>query len=251
MGILEGRVALVTGGGQGIGQGIAWALASEGADVAVAGRTEATLRESCEEIERRGRRAEAIVCDVTDSLQIERCVEETVKRLGSLDILINNASSYPTGPLLDLEDATIEQGWLTGPMAALRFMKLCHPHLRKGGVIVNVGSSASSTPEPRGLGGYAAIKAALLALSRTAAVEWASDGIRVNGILPSAWNPMLRKQAEASPEAFEKSLKKLPLGRLGEPEADIGRAVVFLCGPDSGYVTGHTLALNGGFSYLR
>jgi meso-butanediol dehydrogenase / (S,S)-butanediol dehydrogenase / diacetyl reductase len=251
MGTQEGRVALVTGGGQGIGQGIAWALAAEGADVAVAGRTASTLEESCKEIERRGRRAEAIVCDVTDPAQIDACVRQTAERLGRLDVLINNAASYPLGPLLELEDEALALGWETGPLAVLRFMKRCHPHLRGGGVVVNVGSSASSTPEPRGLGGYAAVKAAVLSLTRAAAVEWAGDGIRVNAILPAAWNPMLRKQAEANPEAFRQSQKRLPLGRLGEPEADIGRAVVFLCGPDSGYITGETLAVNGGFSYLR
>jgi meso-butanediol dehydrogenase / (S,S)-butanediol dehydrogenase / diacetyl reductase len=251
MGMLKGKTALVTGGGQGIGQGIAWALAAEGADIAVAGRTESTLRETCDEIMRRGRRAEAVVCDVTELAQIERCVDAVVERFGHLDVLINNASSYPLGALLDLEDASLEQGWATGPMAVLRFMRLCHPHLRGGGTVVNVGSSASSTPEPRGLGGYAAVKAAVLSLTRAAAVEWAGDGIRVNAVLPAAWNPNLRKQAEANPEAFRQSQKRIPLGRLGEPEADIGRAVVFLCGPDSGYITGETLAVNGGFSYLR
>lgn len=251
MGVLEGKTALVTGGGQGIGQGIAWALASEGADVAVAGRTEATLRETCAEIERRGRRGEALVCDVTDPDQIDRCVDAVIERFGRLDVLINNAASYPLGPLLELEDTVLEQGWATGPMATLRFMRRCHPHLRGGGIVVNIGSSASSTPEPRGLGGYAAVKAAVLALTRTAAVEWAGDGIRVNAILPAAWNPYLRKQAEANPEAFQQSQKRIPLGRLGEPESDIGRAVVFFCGLDSAYVTGATLAVNGGVSYLR
>lgn len=251
MGLLDDKVALVTGAGQGIGQGIAWALASEGASVAVVGRTESKLSETCREIGERGRRAEAIVCDVTDREQIECSVEETVRRLGGLDVLVNNASSYPLGELLQLEDAAIEEGWATGPMAVLRFMRCCHPHLRDGGVVVNVGSSASSMPEPRGLGGYAAVKAAVIALTRAAAVEWAGDGIRVNAILPAAWNPNLRKQAEAHPEAFRQSQKRIPLGRLGEPEQDIGRAVVFLCGADSRYVTGATLAVNGGVSYLR
>jgi NAD(P)-dependent dehydrogenase (short-subunit alcohol dehydrogenase family) len=248
---LQGKTALVTGGGQGIGQGIAWALAASGADVAVAGRTAETLKETCEEVQRRGRRAEAIVCDVTDRAQISRCVDQVIERFGRLDILINNASSYPLGALLDLEESAFQQGWATGPLAVLRFMKICHPHLRGGGTIVNVGSSASSTPEPRGLGGYAAIKAAVISLTRAAAVEWAGDGIRVNAILPAAWNPNLRKLAEADPEAFRRSQAKIPLGRLGEPESDIGRAVAFLCASDSGYITGETLAVNGGFSYLR
>jgi NAD(P)-dependent dehydrogenase (short-subunit alcohol dehydrogenase family) len=248
---LEGRAALVTGAGQGVGRGIALALAAEGCAVAVAGRTGSKLRDVCGEIAGRGGAAVPVVCDVTHPEQIEACVEAVVERLGGLDVLVNNAQIVPLGTLLEVSDEDVEAGWRSGPLATLRLMRACHPHLRGGGSIVNLGTGAALRPDPVGYGAYAAVKEAIRALTRAAAVEWGPDGIRVNAIVPLATSSAFEAWAESRPEESAAFLRSIPLGRCGDCEEDIGRAVVALVGPALRYLTGSTLMLDGGQAFLR
>jgi NAD(P)-dependent dehydrogenase (short-subunit alcohol dehydrogenase family) len=248
---LEGRAALVTGAGQGVGRGIALALAAEGCAVAVAGRTGSKLRDVCGEIAGRGGAAFPVVCDVTHPEQIEACVEAVVERLGGLDVLVNNAQIVPLGTLLEVSDEDVEAGWRSGPLATLRLMRACHPHLRGGGSIVNLGTGAALRPDPVGYGAYAAVKEAIRALTRAAAVEWGPDGIRVNAIVPLATSSAFEAWAESRPEESAAFLRSIPLGRCGDCEEDIGRAVVALVGPALRYLTGSTLMLDGGQAFLR
>lgn len=250
-GMLEDQPALVTGGGRGVGKGIALALAGEGAPLAVVGRTESTLKDTCAEIERRGGRALPVVCDIRELDQLRHTVETVVDQLGGLRILVNNALMIPHGMLLEIDEQTVEDAWTSGPLAALRLMRLCHPHLRDGGIVVNVTSGAGFAAGPPGLGMYGSVKAALNALNRSAAQEWAADGIRVNAISPMAMTPAFDEWEKHDPEGFSQVLVNVPLKRLGDPEADIGRAVVFLCGPDASYITGTTLPVDGGALHLR
>ncbi|MBW2419963.1 MAG: SDR family oxidoreductase [Deltaproteobacteria bacterium] len=251
MGTLDGKIAIVTGAGQGVGQGIAFALAGEGASIAVAGRTEAKLQDSCAEIERRGVGALPVVCDVTSKEQIEACVTRSVEHFGTVDILVNNAQVVPLGRLLDVSEESFESGWSSGPLATFRFMKACYPHLEGGGCIVNLGSSAALRWDMSGYGAYAAVKEGIRALTRAAAAEWGPDGIRVNAILPHALSPGLKWWTENNPEEAQAFVQSIPLRRIGDCEQDIGRAVVFLVGPDAGYITGHSLMLDGGQAHLR
>ena len=251
MGSLDGKSAIVTGAGQGVGRGTALALSAAGCAVAVAGRTEAKLRAVVKEIEGRGGRAIASQCDVGYAEQIERCVAATSRELGSVDILVNNAQEVPLGRLLDVTDEAFQAGFATGPLAALRFMRACHPHLKGGGCIVNVATGAAFRPDPVGYGTYAAVKEGIRALTRAAAVEWGPDGIRVNAIVPLALSPGLELWTRTQPEEAVAFFATVPLGRAGDCEDDIGRAVVTLVGPDLGYVTGSTLMLDGGQAYLR
>ncbi len=251
MGRLDGRNALVTGAGQGVGRGIALALAAEGCAVALAGRTEAKLESVAKEIEERGARAVAIVCDLGRAEQIEACVARAVAALGGLDVLVNNAQEVPLGSLLELSDDAFQAGFAIGPLAALRFMRACHPHLKGGGSVVNLATGAALRPDPVGYGAYAAVKEGIRALSRAAAVEWGADGIRVKVIVPLALSPAMAWWTENRPEESAAFLATVPLGRAGDCERDIGRAVVSLVGPDLGYVTGSTLMLDGGQAYLR
>lgn len=248
---LEGKVAIVTGGGRGVGQGISLALAAEGASVVLCGRSVEPLEATRQEIESRGGSALSHACDVGDAAELARLVETAVATFGTVDILVNNAMQIPHGTLLEISEETIDAAWRSGPMAALRLMRLCHPYLRDGGAIVNVSSGASLNPDRTLRGVYAATKGALNSFSRAAATEWGPDGIRVNVIMPLASSESVARFIENEPEDANAMIAAVPLRRVGDPEADIGRAVVFLCGPDAGYVTGVTLPVDGGTSYLR
>ncbi|UVT24095.1 SDR family oxidoreductase [Rhodococcus pyridinivorans] len=248
---LAGGTALVTGAGQGIGRGIALALAAAGASVAVVGRTAETIGATAVEIEARGGRAVPYVCDVTDAAAVEATVADVVKEFGGLNILVNNAQSPAPGTLLELDEAVYRDGMESGPTATWRMMRACHPYLRGGGSIVNLGSAAGIRWNPSGTGGYAAAKEAIRVLTRTAACEWAADGVRVNSILPLADSVAMQEWAEREPEEAAAYASSIPLGRLGDPETDIGPAVVFLCSEAARYITGHSLPVDGGQALVR
>jgi meso-butanediol dehydrogenase / (S,S)-butanediol dehydrogenase / diacetyl reductase len=251
MPLLDGRRALVTGGGQGVGRGIALALAEEGAAVVVLGRTEEKLRSVQREITDRGGRAGTVVADVRRPEDVERAVQEAVDQLGGLDILVNNAQIGALGSVLSVDEADYVACWESGPLAAFRFMRACHPHLGAGSVVINLGSGTSVNPIPAGRGVYASAKAAIATLSRAAGVEWGPDGIRVLTVLPAATSPAAEAWAGRNPSEYERSLQSIPLRRLGDPVADIGRAVAFLCSPGAQFISATTIALDGGQAYLR
>lgn len=249
-GVLSDRAALVTGAGQGVGRGIALALAKQGANIAVAGRTESSVRRTCAELDDLGVRTAAIVGDVSERDDAARIVEETVAAFGGIDILVNNANDCRPGPLLSVVDEDHERSFATGPLATLRTMRAAHPHMsaRGGGTVINLVSSAAVRWDASNYGVYASIKESMRSLTRAAACEWGSDGIRVLAVAPHAASPALERWAETNPEEAAAFVAGIPLGRIGDPEADIGRAVAFLCGPDAGYLTGATIPLDGGQS---
>ena len=251
MGVLDGQSAIVTGAGQGVGRGIALALAEEGCAVAAAGRTLSKCEDVAKEIEHRGARALAVACEVGDAEQIQALVDATVAAFGTVDILVNNAQVVPLGPLLAVSEQSFEAGWRTGPLATLRLMRACHPHLKGGGSIVNLGTGAALRADPVGYGAYAAVKEATRALTRAAAVEWGPDGIRVNAVIPLALSPGMEFWVSTRPEESKAFIDTIPLGRVGDCERDIGRAVVNLVSPSGSYITGTTLMLDGGQGYLR
>ena len=251
MGALDGRRALVTGGGQGVGRGIALALAADGAAVALMGRTEDKLVAVAHEIEDLGGTAFAIVGDVTIADDIARVVRESVAALGGLDILVNNAQIPAHGSLLSIADEAYVAAWESGPLATFRMMREVRPHLTAGSVIINLGSSTSVNPMPTGRGVYASAKSAIATLTRVAATEWGPDGIRALTVLPAATSPASEHWAAANPEEYQRSLQSIPLRRLGDPIEGIGRAVAVLCAPTAQFITGTTVALDGGQAYLR
>jgi meso-butanediol dehydrogenase/(S,S)-butanediol dehydrogenase/diacetyl reductase len=251
VGKLDGRIALITGAGQGVGQGIAYALAQEGAAVAVTGRTLAKVEATAREIERRGGRALPLACDIKDAAALPPCVDAVVAHFGGLDILINNAQEVPLGPLLKVEDAAFEAGWDSGPLATFRLMKLCHPHLKKrGGCIVNFGTSAAKRWDMSNYGAYGAVKEAIRQLTRAAACEWARDGIRTNCIIPLANSPAMAGWTRAFPEEAAAFVATVPMQRVGDCEQDIGRFVATLCSDDCAYINGQSIAVDGGQAFL-
>lgn len=251
MGGLHGSVAMVTGAGQGVGRGIAMALAAEGVAVAVTGRTASKLDGVVDEIARRGGRALAVECDVRDANALQAAVARIVATLGGLQILVNNAQEVPLGPLRDMDDAAFAAGWESGPLATFRLMKLAHPHLAlRGGCIVNLASSAAMRWDLAGYGTYAAVKEAIRQLTRAAACEWAADGIRSNCILPLANSPAMEGWTSARPQEASAFLSTVPQRRVGDCEADIGRFVATLCSDACRYVNGQSIALDGGQAFL-
>ncbi len=226
-------------------------MAAEGAALAVLGRTPEKLEETCAIIHGRGGQALAIPCDVKDADALEKAVATVVAQLGGLNILVNNAQEVALGPLNSVSDAAFDAGWQSGPLATFRLMKLCYPHLKGGGAIINLGSTAAMRWDYAYYGTYACVKEAIRSLSRAAACEWARDGIRINTLLPCADSPALMSwMGTAIAGDREAFLKSIPLGRVGRCEEDIGRFAVLLCTDDAGYVTGQSIAVDGGQAYF-
>jgi NAD(P)-dependent dehydrogenase (short-subunit alcohol dehydrogenase family) len=247
---LSGKVALVTGAGQGVGQGIATALAVEGARVAVAGRTLAKLESTCRDINARGGYAVPVECDVKRLDSLESCVETVVERLGGLNILVNNAQEVPTGRLDQVSEDRLEAGWQSGPLATFRLMKLCYPYLKGDGSIINMASAAGKRWDATGYGCYGAVKEAIRQLTRAAACEWGKDNIRTNVLLPLAESAGLKGWTAARPEEAAAYFSTIPMRRVGDCELDIGRFVVALCSEECRYVNGQSIGLDGGQAYL-
>ena len=246
-GLLEERVAIVTGGGTGIGRAIALELAAFGADVVVASRDPQHLEPTAAEIRALGRRALAIQTDIRIPAQIEALAEQTVAELGKIDIHINNAGGQYPGPA---EDLSIE-GWrsvidlnLNGTFYCSQVMarQMMQTH---GGAIVNIVANFGLRAAP-GLAHSAAARAGVINLTRTLALEWAKHSIRVNAVAPGvvmtegALSEML-----ISPDAIETIERAIPLKRLGTPE-DIAHVVTFLVSDAAAYITGETIAVDGG-----
>jgi NAD(P)-dependent dehydrogenase (short-subunit alcohol dehydrogenase family) len=248
--MLNEKVAIVTGAGQGVGQGIAFALARHGARVAAMGRTRSKVDETCRLISERGGEAIAIEGDVKVHDDLRRSVDEVIGAFGGIQILVNNAQEVPLGSLLQVPEELLEAGWQSGPLATLRMMKLCHPHLEGDGCIVNLASTAARRWDASNYGLYAAVKESIRAISRAAASEWGGDGIRTNVILPHAKSPGLLGWMEARPEEAAAFVATIPMGRVGECEADIGEFVAFLCSDAAAYVSGQSIAVDGGQAYM-
>lgn len=248
--MLKGQVALITGGGQGVGQGIALALAAQGAHVVVTGRTLEKCETTADLIKARGVKALSLRCNVKSKEDLEAIVAATIAEFGRLDILVNNAQEVARGPLLDLTDEQMNANWSSGPLATHRLMKMAYPHLKETkGCIVNMCSSVMKRWDVGTYGAYAAVKAAIEQLTRAGACEWGKDGIRVNAIMPHAKSPALAGWMKANPAEAEHFQNGIPLGYVGECEDDIGAFVAMMCTDNSRYLTGQIIGLDGGQSF--
>ena len=248
MGRLAGRVAIVTGAGQGIGRGIALVFAREGARVCVAELKAYRAERTAREIQDAGGDAIALATDVGQRASIEAMVAETVRRWRTVDVLVNNAHGFgPRARLEDIPDAQFDLSWTTGVKGTWWAMTAVRTHMaaRGRGRIVNFVSLAADRGDA-GLGEYGAAKAGIAALTRTAAREWGRQGITANCIAPAAWTKRGQDYAARDPEGFQRMMDARPIGRLGDPEADIAPVALFLATDDAQYVTGQVVYVDGG-----
>ena len=249
--MLTGKTALITGGGQGVGQGIGLALAKQGVNIVVTGRTLEKCETTAELLRGRGVEALALRCDVKSAEELQNSVDKTITEFGRLDILVNNAQEVARGPLLSISDEQINGNWNSGPLATFRLMKMAYPHLKENkGTIINLCSSVMKRWDVGTYGVYAAVKAATQQLTRAAANEWGKDGIRVNAIMPHAKSPALAGWMKANPVEAEHFQASIPLGYVGECEEDIGAFVAMMCSDSARYLSGQTIALDGGQVFI-
>lgn len=251
MGVLDGKVAIVTGAANGIGRAEAAALAKEGASVTVVDYV--GVDETVRKIAAATGKEDAVIgmqCDVRISSDVANVVKRTVDEFGRVDILVNNAHklTMPHGVEDWTEEEMMEQ-WGSGPFGTWLFMKECFPHMKAngGGRIINTSSSAGYGGYA-GYMGYAAAKEAIRSITRTAAREWGTHGITVNSISPAARTSGAAGAMDEEKEAL--FLSAFAMGRWGDPEKDIARTVVFLAGPDASYLTGNTISVDGGLAMV-
>jgi NAD(P)-dependent dehydrogenase (short-subunit alcohol dehydrogenase family) len=252
MGRLSERVAFVTGGGQGIGRGVALALGSEGARVAAVDLRGDNAERTAADIVGRQGEAIAVICDVRDRAAVDASVASVVERFGGIDILVNAALGPLTVvPFEQTTLASMEELWRSGLLGTAFTMQACLPHLRRSGRgrVINFGSGAGINGAP-GYAAYAPVKEGVRALTRVASREWGHDGITVNAICPYANSPGWKQWGERNPEFVAQANASTSVGRVGDCELDIGRAAVWLAGDDAAFVTGHTLMVDGGQSHL-
>ena len=246
---LSGKVALVTGGSDGIGRGVCMILAAAGAAVVVTGRRLNKAQEVADEINRNGDKAIAASCDVLKTEDLEAVVKTTVDAFGSVNILINNAGMGGGGredPFnIDLE--YVEKIYRMNVFAPWLLCKLCVPYMQESGygAIVNI-SSMSSIDKQGAMGIYGSSKAALNHLAEDLAFDFGPRGVRINNVGPGATRTTALSTV-LTPEIEEKMLSHTPIKRLGEV-SDIARAVLFFASPASSWITGQTLFVNGGGS---
>jgi glucose 1-dehydrogenase len=248
---LAGKIAMVTGAGVGMGAATARLLAARGAKVVVSDINDATAQKTCADIRAEGGIADVLVCDVSREDQVEALVAQSVSLFGRLDCAVNNAGILlETRPIADADMAVFDKIIAVN----LRSVMLCMKHqirqfLAQGspGSIVNIGSVTSIRPQPNSAG-YVASKHGVVGLTKAGSLEYAARGIRVNAVLPGAIDtPMLRAAMEPSGLTEAQVAPALSLfGRFGQAD-EVAEASAWLCSEASSYVTGHSLAVEGGF----
>lgn len=246
---LDGKVALVTGAGRGIGRAIALRLAEAGAAVAVADLDADLALAVTDEIRAAGGTAEAAPADVSDEADVKSVVRACVDRMGGLDVLVNNAGIFPTCPVLEMETADFDRVVsvnLRGVFLCTREAALVMADRGGGGAIVNVTSIDALHPSMVGLAHYDASKHAVWGFTKNVALEFAPHGIRVNAVAPGGvLTEGVRDMGADTSEAIAAFSARIPMGRMGDPD-EIARAVLFLASPLSEYMTGSQVVVDGG-----
>ena len=243
---IDGKVVVVTGSGRGVGLGIAKHLGRGGAKVVVAEWKPDLLAAAVGELEALGVDVLGVRTNIMERAEIDAMVTATVERFGRVDGIVNNAQTFrPLAPMATVSAEDVDVFYTSGVMGTLWAMQAVYPHMaaQGWGRIVNFASSMGITGG-RGFGAYNASKEAVRALTRTAAREWATDGIVVNCIAPAAADH--HGDAAKQSEGYRIFVENCPMGRQGDPETDIGPLAWFLCSDACRYLTGHTFMADGG-----
>jgi NAD(P)-dependent dehydrogenase (short-subunit alcohol dehydrogenase family) len=245
---LDGRVAIVTGGSKGLGRGMAMALAGAGADVVVTSRNQTEGQLVADEVTKLGRRGLALQVDMRERAAIAEMVARTERDFGKIDILVNNAGVGAIQPAIDIDERAFTKLIDTNLRGCFLAAQAVYPGMkaRQFGRIINVGSVASEVGFP-GLAIYAATKHALLGLTRTLALEWAPFGITVNCLCPGFFETAMTADVKENDMMNAAVLAKVPLARWGQPR-ELDTAILFLAAPASGFVTGISLCVDGGYT---
>jgi len=251
--ILKDRVAIVTGASRGLGEGIAKALAGEGAAVALFSRDMQRLKKHVAELKALGQKAVAFAVDVADVEQVNRAVDKVVSQFRRVDILVNNAAIAPSMPFVEMPSEVRDSVIDVNLKGVWNCTKAVMPLMLKQryGKVINISSVTGPMVSSRGMTAYAASKGAVSAFTRTLALEVAEYGINVNAICPGSFDtPMLRSVAKPrgwdSEDEYVKHVgKEIPLGRLGTIE-EMGDLAVFLASDKSKYITGVEIVIDGG-----
>ena len=242
------KVVLVTGAGSGIGRAAALAFAREGAKVMVAGRTESSIAETVDLIERAGRDAAARATDVSDGNDVAGLVAETVDRFGGLDVAANNAGVLEAGTVAEME----EEAWnrvvainLTGAFLCMKH-EIAYMQAHGGGTIVNTASNIGAHGSRPRFGAYAASKAGVSSLTRVAALEAIEHGVRINAVSPGSTDTSMSfRPGETEEDRAKRVEQAVPIGRFGSTD-EVVSAILWLASPESGFTVGHDLVVDGG-----
>ena len=242
---LTDQVAIVTGGAQGVGRGIASVLAAEGARVVIADVDSVLADSTATAFQTDGREAFAVTADVTDRASVEAMAAHVVAEHGRIDILAANAGVYPSASIDAIDEAMWDRVMDINVKGAVRAIQACTPTMvaRGYGRVVLTSSITGPVTGQAGFAHYGASKAAMLGFMRSAAVELATSGVTINAVLPG--NVETPGFAGTSDEHREQMLRAIPMARYADPE-DVGWAVRFLASPEAGYITGQTLIVDGG-----
>jgi 3-oxoacyl-[acyl-carrier protein] reductase len=246
LGNLVGKVAIVTGSGQGIGEGIARVFARAGAAVVVATRSKGNGQSTVDDIMAAGGKAVLVQCDLGQHSEVDRMVQETIDHFGRVDIAIHNAAIYPLHTVDELTDEVMEQTLAVNMKAAVWMTQTCVPHFRQNGWGRLIFTSSVTGPRVAmpGTSHYAMSKGGMNGFIRTAALEYARENITVNGVEPgyilTAAMSALGDESELAAMA-----QCIPQGALGKPE-DIANTMLFLASEEASYLTGQTIVVDGG-----
>lgn len=245
---LSGHTVLVTGSGSGVGHGIAMALAREGAHVIIAARSEAG-QAVADDMAARGQLATWARCDVTIRESVEAAVDLAIATTGRLDAVVHNATSNASSQPHRIEyvdDALWTDHYSVSVGGAYHCAAAAYAPLRERGGTMLVMTSPAGIEGSSTLPLYATMKGALRGFAKSLAREWGTDQITVNVVSPLAYSPAMTAAIEAEPAMEERLARRIPLGRIGDPDSDIGAAIAFLVGPSARYITGQTLGVDGG-----
>jgi NAD(P)-dependent dehydrogenase (short-subunit alcohol dehydrogenase family) len=249
---MRGHVAIITGGAQGVGKGVATALLERGASVLLVDILDEKLAATTDELQAAGP-VEQLVADLRDPGSAQRIVSAAVGAFGTVHGLVNNAiATNEPKAFVDITGEDFALGHEVGPRASFLLMQAVHPVMvaAGGGSIVNLGSGTGTGGEPK-WGGYAAAKEAIRGLSKVAALEWGRDNIRVNVVCPFVESDGIRFWKEFAPDDYAKAVKRVPMKRIGDVHADAGALVAFLLSSDATFITGQTIHVDGGIGCFR